>query len=87
MNNNIEIKEIEIIEKEIEIEIEYPETAAHLVEILTQNDYIVQAEPVYQTLDEVKKDYPRSYRGRPRIKHYSIKIVGKIDKPDYEEKE
>lgn len=66
------------------LEIEMQDEMEHLVAILSNNGYEVQVTPVYETLEELKATGCRTYnRMRPRIKYYSIKILGFIEKPKY----
>ena len=69
------------------LEIEMQDEMEHLVSILANNSYEVQVTPVYETLEDLKTS---GYRGpinkiRPCVKYYSVKILGFIEKPKYEE--
>ena len=71
-----------IINENKVLEIEYMEDMERLVSILANNKYEVQVTPVYETEEDIKKRYPNHSQPslvKPRIKYYSVKIVGKIE--------
>lgn len=68
-----------------ELQIEFPEDMEGLVRILANNGYEVGVSPVYETKEDLKDRYP-NYKPIsiiPRIKHYAVKICGKLNKPVY----
>lgn len=69
------------------LEIWNQEDMCCLVNTLSNNGYEVQVTPIYVTQEDIDNKGYRSYRNNNlRIKYYSVKILGFITPPNYENK-